>query len=105
MKKSDIEVARELKRRVSQVTTLLDFRVFGSRARGDADDFSDMDVFIEIDALDDAVERKIRDAVWEVGFEHGLYISPLLCTRYEIEETPLRSSPIVKNISSEGVKV
>ncbi len=62
-------------------------------------------MFIEVDLVDDIVERKIRDVVWEVGFEHELYISPLLFTRHEIEDTPLRSAPIVKNITLEGVKV
>lgn len=105
MTEKDREIAKQLKERLSSFVQLLDFRVFGSRARGNADEYSDMDVFIEVESFDREIERKVRDVVWEVGFEHGLYISPLVFTRHEIEETPLRSSPIVRNIAEEGVKV
>ena len=105
MEKKDYEIARELKQRLSEVVQLLDFRVFGSRARGGADEYSDMDVFLEVETIDRELKRRIRDIVWEVGFKHSLYISPLIFTRYEIEESPMRVSPLVHNIAEEGVKV
>lgn len=105
MKHKDYEIARQLKERLSKVVQLIDFRVFGSRARGDEDEYSDMDVFIEVETLDKPLKEKIRDIIWEVGFENSVYISPLIFTRYEIEESPLRASPIVKNVTEEGVKV
>jgi predicted nucleotidyltransferase len=105
MKHKDYEIARQLKERLSKVVQLIDFRVFGSRARGDEDEYSDMDVFIEVETLDKLLKKKIRDIIWEVGFENSVYISPLIFTRYEIEESPLRASPIVKNVTEEGVKV
>lgn len=105
MKTKDYEIANELKERLSKVVHLIDFRIFGSRARGDEGEYSDMDVFIELEYLDSQTKRKIRDIVWEVGFENSLYISPLIFTRDEIENSPLKASPIVKNINEEGVKV
>jgi len=42
MKERDVEIARQLKERLSEVVPLIDFRVFGSRSRGDADEDSDM---------------------------------------------------------------
>ena len=51
MKERDVEIARQLKERLSEVASLIDFRVFGSRARGDDDEDSDMDVFIEVESL------------------------------------------------------
>ncbi len=105
MKPGDYEIAKELKERLSEVVKLIDFRVFGSRARGDEDEYSDMDVFIEVENIDKELKEIIRNVVWEVGFEYSIYISPLIFTRYEIEDSPLRASPIVKNINEEGVKV
>ena len=105
MDKNDYEIAREIKQRLAEIVPLLDFRVFGSRARGGADEFSDMDVFLEVETINRDLKKKIRDIVWEVGFKHSLYISPLIFTRYEIEESPLRVSPLVHNIAEEGVKV
>ncbi len=105
MKSRDYEIAKELKDKLSRVVQLIDFRVFGSRARGTQDEYSDMDVFIEVEHLDKGLEEKIYDIIWEVSFENSICISPLIFTRYEIEESPLRASPIVKNITEEGVEV
>jgi predicted nucleotidyltransferase len=105
MTSKDYEIAKELKKRLSEVVELIDFRVFGSRARGEADEYSDMDVFLEVKSLNREVEDRILDIVWEVGFENSIFISPLIFTRYEIEKSPLKASPIVKNIEEEGVRV
>lgn len=102
----DMQVARKLKDRLSSVVTLVDFKVFGSRARGDADEYSDLDVFIEVETLDKELKDKISDIAWEVGFHNDcMHISPLIFTRHEIEESPLRISSIVQVIAEEGVRV
>ncbi len=105
MTDKDREVAVDLKRRLSDAVDLIDFRVFGSRARGDAAEFSDMDVFIEVEHLSKQIKAEIRDIAWEVGMENSLYISPIIFTRTEIEDSPLRSSFIVSNIRDEGVTI
>ena len=89
----DLQVARKLKERLSSVVTLVDFKVFGSRSRGDGDEYSDLDVFIEVETIDKELKGKILDIAWEVGFYNDcMHISPLVFTRYEIEESPLRIS-------------
>jgi uncharacterized protein len=103
MKKSDLSIALELKERLSALVQVIDFRVFGSRARGNADEYSDMDVFIEIEHLDRSLKERLLDIAWEVGFENFMVISPLIYTRDEIENSPHRASPIVKVIFREGV--
>ncbi|PIY20502.1 nucleotidyltransferase domain-containing protein [Candidatus Desantisbacteria bacterium CG_4_10_14_3_um_filter_40_18] len=105
MNESDYKIAKELKKRLSDVVSLIDFRVFGSRAKGTQGEYSDMDVFIEVEYLDKELEKGVREIIWEEGFENSIYISPLLFTRHEIEDSPLRASPIVKNINEEGIKV
>lgn len=102
----DMQVARQFKDRLSTVVTLVDYKVFGSRARGDADEYSDLDVFIEVETIDKELKDKILDIAWEVGFYNDcIHISPLVFTRYEIEESPLRISSIVQVIAEEGVRV
>ncbi|MBI5101766.1 MAG: nucleotidyltransferase domain-containing protein [Nitrospirae bacterium] len=39
-------MAGELKQRLSQVVALVDFKVYGSRAKGSAAEDSDMDIFM-----------------------------------------------------------
>ena len=105
MDAKDVAVARKLKSRLSALTPVLDFRVFGSRARGNADEYSDLDVFVEVEALDHKLKEEILETAWEVGFEHLVVISVLVFTRDEIENSPLRASPIVRNIFEQGVMV
>jgi hypothetical protein len=63
-----------------------------------------MNVFIEVEKLNKTLKEKIRKRVWKVGFDNDcIVISPLITTRYDLENTPLRSAPIIKNIFEAGV--
>ena len=105
MTEKDYQIANIVKIRLAAVVDLVDIKVYGSRARGDNVEYSDMDIFIEVESLDKQQKEKIREIVWAVGFDNSIHISPLIFTRSEIEDSPLRSSPIVKCIHDEGVNV
>ena len=80
--------------------------LFGSRARGDADRYSDMDIAV---ILNGRVEEKdidyISDCAWESGFEYGIVVVPVVFTREEWENGPERSSLLVQAAEMEGVAV
>ena len=101
----DLQTAIELKKRVSKLTPPIDFRLFGSRARGDADEYSDMDIFIEFETIDRELKNRVKNAAWEMTLETGIVVSTLLFSRYEIENSPLRSSSIIRVIMEEGISV
>ena len=105
MKPVDYKIAQELKTRIAQVVELIDFRVYGSKARGDDDEFSDMDIFVEVLSMDKKIKEDIADISWELGLENLLVISPLVFSKDEIENSPLRVSPIVKNIYDQGIRI
>ena len=105
MSSKDHQTAKKLKERISAFMPPLDFRLFGSRARGDADEFSDMDIFLEFETIDRDLKSKVKDAAWEMTLESGIVVTTLLFSRQEIENSPLRSSPIVRVIMEEGVPV
>jgi predicted nucleotidyltransferase len=105
MSSNDLQTAQKLKERISAFMPPLDFRLFGSRARGDADEYSDMDIFMEFETVDSDLKSKVKDAAWEMTLETGIVVTTLLFSRHEIEDSPLRSSPIVRVIMEEGVPV
>src|SRR4029453_12444528 len=77
-----------LERGVPLLSTVL----FGSRARGDHQPDSDYDVLVVVERLDHAMQKTISRCAWEAGFEDCLLIVPLVVTREETENSPLRSS-------------
>ena len=105
MIENDLQTVRELKKRVSKLKPLIDFRLFGSRAHGDADDYSDMDIFMESETVDRDLRSRVKNATWEMTMESGIVVTTLLFSRHEIEDSPLRSSPIIRVIMEEGVPV
>jgi len=105
MNPRDYEIAGKLKRRLADAVELLDFKVYGSKARGDDDEFSDLDVFIEVATLDKKARDLILEIAWEVSLENSIVISPLVFSVDETQNSPLRASPILLNIKGEGIPV
>ncbi|MCK4485889.1 MAG: nucleotidyltransferase domain-containing protein [Desulfobacterales bacterium] len=77
--------------------------LFGSRARGDADPDSDMDVLVVLDDLTRELEDYISECAWQAGFEHGIVLVPVVFSRNEWENGPERYSLLAEAIRSEGV--
>jgi predicted nucleotidyltransferase len=102
---ADRQVTLEFKRRLEEITMVLDVRLFGSRARGDAVPDSDLDVFVEVDSLTPELRRRIDEIAWEVGFERDYIISPVVVTHDELQQGPLGASPLILTIEREGVSL
>lgn len=80
--------------------------LFGSRARGDADPDSDLDVIVVVEGHADQTNRDwISDCAWEAGFDSGIVIVPLVYGRAEWEQGPERHSLLVQAVEREGVPV
>ena len=80
--------------------------LFGSRARGDAEEHSDMDVLVLVEgALDRETRDHISECAWEAGFEHGIVVVPTVFSRTGWEHGPERHSLLAQAILAEGVPV
>lgn len=102
---TDREIARKLRQRLAQRLKIEDFRVYGSRARGDAAPDSDLDIYLVVTELTPALRRWIDEIAWEVGFDNDRVISTLVTTRRGLEQGPFGAQPVVRTIEREGIPV
>jgi len=76
---------------------------YGSRARGDAQEDSDYDMCVVVEALDERIEDRIGNIAFEVGWELELLITTVAYRRDQFEHGLFSVSPLVLNIRREGV--
>lgn len=105
MHEKDLKIVEKFKVLVSGKVKVHEVRVFGSRARGDAFEDSDLDVLVVVDHLDHSLEKYVRDCAWEVGFPEDIVIMPIAVTLDSLENGPIRESAFIKNVYREGVSV
>ena len=79
--------------------------VFGSRARGDHREESDLDVLVLVEKRTPQVVRIVRDCAWEVGFESGRLIQTVVLEHADATSGPQSQSLLMKAVRAEGVPV
>jgi uncharacterized protein len=100
------QIAQQLKAKLMKAGICpLQFIVFGSRARGDHEPYSDMDILIVLEDAMAEAENAIVDAAWEVGFEHNLVVCPIVWTKEQLESRPYQELPLLDAIREQGVAV
>ena len=84
---------------------IIDFRLFGSKARGEGRADSDLDVMIELPVNDPAVVAEIDDIIYRINLDHDVFISAVVFGKDEIEDGPMSEAPIYKVIQQEGIPI
>ena len=102
---SEEKAVLSLKNTLEKDLHLLDFRIFGSNARGVAAPDSDIDFLFEVEEYTPAIESAIDDLVYEINLAHDCFISTVIFSKKELEEGPFDESPLYKAIEREGIKV
>ena len=82
----------------------LDARLYGSEARGDARENSDIDLLILVDqpSVSDKDEDRIFAPLYQIELQTGVAINPLIMPKREWGK---RLSPFYINVENEGVKL
>ncbi|WP_030008081.1 nucleotidyltransferase family protein [Picosynechococcus sp. NKBG042902] len=105
MENFDHQIVREFRDRLDAMMPVLDLRVFGSRARGNAQEDSDLDIFLKVPELDRPLREQIYDLAWEIGFKYDRIISTFVVTEDQITAGAVGASPVLAKILEEGIAV
>ncbi len=74
MDKQTNDILIELKNKISQKYKLTEMRLFGSKARGESDFHSDIDIFVRISDVSRTIEEDIFDLAYDAELKHGCLI-------------------------------
>lgn len=75
--------------------------VFGSRARGDFDGGSDLDILIVL--ADICAKDAVISALHEIELEHDVPLSPVVMTMRELDVNKRLGSGFVLNVEKDGI--
>lgn len=101
---ADVELLRRCKKAIRQVVPDADVILYGSRARGDADKYSDYDIMIIVNGpVDMALKRKILDHVYPLELETGAVLTLITYSKQNWDTPLYRAMPLHKNVDREGV--
>ena len=86
---------------------LLQIIVFGSRARGEAEDESDIDVVAIVDKKTSEIERKLEDIAYQVMWEYDFkpIISLKVFAESRFNSAINRGVSFYENVQKEGISV
>jgi predicted nucleotidyltransferase len=78
-------------------------RLFGSRARGEGHEYSDLDLALIVETGARARRHEIYDLAFDIGLAHGVALAPLVLEEQRLEVLRQRERRIACEIEVEGI--
>ncbi len=83
-----------------------DVILFGSKARGDDDEESDIDILLLINqSVSNTLRDNIVNALFDIELQYNVSLSPLIVSMEEWQEGPLSVLPIRDEIDKHGITI
>ncbi len=103
MTETEKGILARFKKALQEKLRVSDVIIFGSRARGDTDEYSDLDVVVVLDEdLTDSIRDHVSDCAWHAGFDQGIVVVPVLFSSREWQMGAVRNSLLAKAVEAEG---
>jgi predicted nucleotidyltransferase len=95
----------KLKAALTRDFPLVELRLFGSKARGDSDKESDIDVLVVLEAYDWETRKAVSRLCFDINIEYGVLLVPVLFSRAEFGSDLTKVTPFYRAVVREGVPV
>ena len=100
------EVVKQISRTIRRIDPTAMAILYGSEARGDAREDSDIDVLILLsgDKRDFKHEDELAGELYNIELATGILVSPMIMLRKQWENRPFKT-PFYVNVMNEGVRI
>lgn len=98
------KIVNELKATISKKYQVKELRLFGSSARGDRTNESDIDIFVCLEKVSRKIEEDLFDMAYDLELKYG-YTIDIFVFDTSIREGINSQLPVYQNILKEGVAV
>jgi len=99
------EALKRLKAALARDFRLIELRLYGSKARGDAHRESDIDVLIVLEDCNWAIRKAVSALCFDLDLEFGVLISPVIFTQAKLDSPLTRITPFYQAVARESVAV
>lgn len=101
---ADINLLKRCKKAIRQVVADADVILYGSRARGDANEYSDYDILVLIDgAVSISLKERFVDQILPLELETDAVLTLMTYNRQQWDTPLYRAMPFHKNVDREGI--
>ena len=84
---------------------LLDVRLFGSRARGEGGEGSDLDVALIVTSRGRRLRREVHGLTFDTAFDHGVEVEPLVIAEEQLRELVERELALGAILEREAIRL
>ncbi len=104
---TDRAIVEEFRDRVRELLgpRLRDLRLFGSKARGDDHDESDIDVLVLVENLDGKTNFAVIDLASEIGYRGRKFLAPVVCDFDKYHAPKSRATGFYESMRRESIRL
>lgn len=106
IKEKDKQPLADFKVKIGREFPEADFILFGSKARGEGVEFSDMDILVLLGRpVTTNLEKKIFDIGFEIGLSYGLVFGIVVEEKAFYNSSLAKAMPFYQNVFRDGLKL
>ena len=105
LKSKDSKALKEFVERLRTVLgkSLIEVKLFGSKATGKDQPESDIDVLVAVETTDVELEDAVLDIAFSTNLKHDVYISPRVIDRATLADPVWSATPFLKAVAEQGI--